>query len=303
MLERRAIPLGAQTRACKVAGNAPRLKAFFVKRLLVLLSLMLAPVAAANNLPCGQDTPCVIEGGDYHLLFPPDWDGVTPLPAVVYYHGFRSSAASIYRSGAMRRTFAQNGYLVIAPNGALRPGTDIRAWPARPGATGWRDDVAFTLDVLDDAAVQVPVDPSRIYATGFSAGGSMAWMMACYAADRFAGFASVAGALRRPNPDQTCPSGPINLIQIHGFADKTVPLEGRGIRDWHQGDVFESLGLARRTNSCRSNPDTIEVGEAYRCRAWSASCQNGGLRLCIHDGGHGLPAGWADLARDFFEGG
>lgn len=129
----------------------------------------------------------------------------------------------------------------------------------------------------------------------------MAWMMACYAGDHFAGFVSVAGALRRPVPDATCPAGPVRLLQVHGFSDTQVPFEGRGIRDWHQGDLFESFDLMRNTNQCRTNPDTIEINDEFRCRSWAESCGGGALQMCIHDGGHGLPKGWAALAREWLE--
>lgn len=244
----------------------------------------------------------MIDSGVYHLMFPPEWDGATPLPALVYYHGHNSSGATVYKSGALKESFSNAGYLIIAPNGRpIGDGTRF-AWPAMPPRLDWRDDVAFTLDVLDDVAARVPqVDPERIFAAGFSAGGSMAWMTGCYAGHRIAGVVSVSGALRRPAPEDVCPGGPLRLLQIHGFADKTVPLEGRVINDWHQGDVHESLSLLRRTNQCRSNPDSIDVAEPFRCRTWSKSCQTAALRLCMHDGGHGLPRGWTDLAKAWFE--
>ena len=118
--------------------------------------------------------------------------------------------------------------------------------------------------------------------------------------ERFAGFVSVSGALRRPVPQAACPSAPVRLLQLHGFADRQVPLEGRGIRDWHQGDVFESFGLMRHTNACRSQPDAIEIGADLRCRDWT-SCGGGALRMCLHDGGHGFPKGWAAIARAWLE--
>ena len=257
--------------------------------------------ALAQDHPCGAEAACEIENGDYYLRFPPDWDGVTPLPAVVFYHGHRSSGKSIFRGGSLNRTFVENGYLLIAPNGDILPGRNIRAWPARPSNGDRRDDVAFTVDVVADVAKRVPLKEDKVYVTGFSAGGSMAWMVACYEGDRFAGYASVAGALRRPNPEVQCPGGPTRLIQIHGFKDNQVPFEGRGIRDWHQGDLFESFTLMRATNQCRSHPDTIEIGEDFRCREWVESCGEGAMRMCIHDGGHGLPKGWTDLAKEWFE--
>lgn len=270
-------------------------------RIFLIAFLMFASALQADT-PCGPDAPCEIEGGSYHLVLPPDWDGKAAMPALIWYHGHNSSAASIFRSRGLRETFSNAGYLLIAPNGMKLPGRSTRAWPARRDGVDRRDDVAFTLAVLDDVSARLPVAEDRVHVAGFSAGGSMAWMMACYAADRFAGFASVSGALRRPSPSEQCEDGPFRLIQIHGFADKQVPFEGRGIRNWHQGDLFESFDLARKTNACRSNPDSIEIGETFRCRDWSASCGMGALRMCIHDGGHGLPRGWTDKAKAFFEG-
>ncbi len=266
----------------------------------LIFALATLPSLALADAPCGQDAACEIEGGSYHMIAPPDWDGVTPLPALVFFHGHNSSAAMVFKSGGLKRDFVEQGYLLIAPNGALLPGRKTRAWPARTTWAG-RDDVAFTLDVVEDAAAQVPVDLDRVYVSGFSAGGSMAWMMGCYAGDRFAGVASVSGALRRPIPDEACPAGPVNLLQVHGFADGQVPFEGRAIGDWHQGDLFEALGLLRKTNSCRTNPDEITIGDTFRCREWSASCDGGAIKFCEHDGGHGLPRGWTAMARDWFE--
>ena len=129
----------------------------------------------------------------------------------------------------------------------------------------------------------------------------MVWFAACHMGDQFGGFVPVAGALRHPRAGSECVGGPVRLMHIHGFTDKQVPIEGRRIRDWHQGDVYESMSLIRNVNSCRTNPDEFEMGKSYRCRIWT-SCDSGkDLRLCLHDGGHGMPKGWIDLALDWFE--
>ena len=133
--------------------------------------------------------------------------------------------------------------------------------------------------------------------TDQSAGGSMAWMVGCYDGARVAAVISVAGALRRPNPE-TCPSPPARALHIHGFADPQVPFEGRGIRDWHQGDVHETLALFRRSHGCRSNPHAIAVGDGWRSRRWDCA---GGLFYLEHDGKHGLPRGWTERAHVWLE--
>lgn len=266
-------------------------------RLFALMFLLFTVPASADTAPCQQDAPCQINAGEYHIILPEGWDGVSKLPALVFFHGHNSSARSVFRAASLRKTFGEAGFAIIAPNGIVFPGRNVRGWPGRENFTA-RDDVAFTLDVMDDAAKRLPMDSTRIYAAGFSAGGSMVWQLACRAPERFAGFISVAGALRRPNPS-SCPDMPIRLLQIHGFADAQVPFEGRGIRDWHQGDLFESLTQVRSGNRCRTNPDQIDMGETYRCRTWDESCEGGALKLCVHDGGHGLPRGWTELALEF----
>lgn len=262
-----------------------------------VLILMLAVMgASAFAQDCGPETPCEIAGGDYHLRVP---DGPGPHPVLIWYHGHRGNGVSIHRSGGLKADFLDQGYALLAPNG-YRRGDGARSYPARDGAP--RDDVAFTFAVLEAAKERANLDMDRVYAGGFSAGGSMAWLLACEAGDQLAGMVSVAGALRRPNTTDCAGLPGLPILQVHGFTDGQVPFEGRAIRDWHQGSVWDAFERARQANGCRSNPDQIEMSEGFRTRLWAASCSGAPVRLDVHDGGHGLPKGWTARARDFFEG-
>ena len=262
----------------------------------VLLAVLFACLGgSASAQDCGPDAPCSLEGGDYYLRLPA---GEGPFPVLIWYHGHRGNGASIHRGGGLERDFLGSGYALLAPNGFQRD-DGVRSYPARDGAP--RDDVAFTLDVLADAATRAPLDMDHVYAAGFSAGGSMAWLLACEVGDRLAGLVSVSGALRRPNDTDCAGLAGVPVMQVHGFADTQVPFEGRAIRDWHQGSVWDALERARVANGCRSNPDAIEVGETFRIRSWEGSCTGAPVRLLVHDGGHGLPNGWTAAARDFLE--
>ena len=255
---------------------------------------LLATSATAQD--CGPDAPCEIEGGSYHLRLP---EGEGPHPVLIWFHGHRGNGASIHRAGGLERDFLENGYALLAPNGSERS-DGVRSYPARAGSP--RDDVAFAFVALAAAAARGALDTGRVYAGGFSAGGSMAWLLACEAGERLAGMVSVAGALRRPNPTECVGLEGLPVMQVHGFGDGQVPFEGRAIRDWHQGSMWASLARARARNGCRTNPDVIEIGEAFRTRLWDASCAGAPVRLDLHDGGHGLPQGWTARARAFFEG-
>lgn len=264
-------------------------------RILVTALSMLATIPAAAQ-DCGPDAPCEIVGGNYHLRLP---TGEGPHPVLIWYHGHRGNGVSIHRGGGLQRDFLEQGYALLAPNG-YQAGDGPRSYPARDGAP--RDDVAFTFAVLADAGTRAVLDLDRVYAGGFSAGGSMAWLLACEAGDRLAGMVSVAGALRRPNGTDCAGLAGLPIMHVHGFADGQVPFEGRGIRDWHQGSVWGALELARNANGCRSNPDKITMADGFRTRQWDVSCTGAPVRFDIHDGGHGLPQGWSGRANAFFEG-
>ena len=168
-----------------------------MRYLILTISILVASTLSAADKPCSKDAPCAVEGGEYFLAFPDEWDGDAAMPAILFYHGHNSSGLSPISSRGLKESFLDRGYLLISPNGAARP-NGVRAWPARPGHGGGRDDVAFSIAVLEDAAKRAPIRLDTIVASGFSAGGSMAWMMGCYEGDRFAAVISVAGALRRP---------------------------------------------------------------------------------------------------------
>ncbi|MEM7057497.1 MAG: prolyl oligopeptidase family serine peptidase [Pseudomonadota bacterium] len=269
--------------------------------LAVLAGLWLGPAEAQVDPLCGDaGDACRIDGGSYHIALPAGWDGQSSFPAIVFFHGHRSSGKAVL-NGGVRSVFTNAGYAVIAPNGPRRDGENYRFWPAREMQNPPRDNIAFTSAVLEDVAKKFDLERDRILVGGFSAGGSMAWRIACAKGPLFAGYVSVAGALRRPTPAEECPGGPVRLLHIHGFGDKQVPLEGRQIRDWHQGDVFESLSLLRATNGCRSDPQHIADVDKYSCRLWT-SCNSGrDIQFCMHSGGHGLPKGWAEMALQWFE--
>ncbi len=272
-------------------------------RIMACIAWMICLVATAHAIdrPCGADAPCKTASGTYHLAFPDEWDGRSPLPAVVFFHGHNSSGRNAVRNKGLLRKITGRGYVMIAPNGTAGSGRTALGWPANRMAKGRRDDVAFTSEVMNAVRQRVALNEKKILVTGFSSGGSMAWHLACYTFDTFTAYAPVAGGLRRPVPEGRCPAGPFRLLHIHGFADAQVPLEGRGIRDWHQGDVFEALSTLRKTNGCRSNPTGYTTKGRYQCRQWT-TCKSGkDIEFCLHPRGHEMPRGWDNRVFEWFE--
>ncbi len=295
------MPMGQCARAWQTAG----MKHSFV----LTAALFLLPIAApAFERHCDVDAGCSVGGssaGTYHVALPDDWSApqAGAQDMLVFYHGHGGSGRALIRNSAMIRTFTEAGYIVVAPDGVARPGSSTPGWAARPNpeAAGRRDNIAFTEAVIGDLKTRLTIEEVDLLVSGFSSGGSMAWMLACYSTLKIDAVVPVAGGLRRPNPDTACPAGPQRLLQIHGFVDRQVPLEGRGIGNWHQGDVFESLSLMRNTNGCESRPSSADVSDPYWCRAWTSCSSGREIAMCLHPGGHGLPKGWVQRALDWHQ--
>lgn len=259
----------------------------------------LSPPAA---LACDAATPCKVGQGFYLVRTPAGWDGRSPLPTAVFFHGYRGSAEEVMKDEGMGKALSDLGVMLVAPNG------NDMSWSFPGAMKPGRDDFAFVGSVLDDVERRFPVDKTRLFATGFSVGGSMAWAIACRMGGRFAAYAPIAGAFWEPLPE-SCPGAPVSLRHVHGLADQTVPMKGRWVGQgrFKQGDVLESMAKLRRFDGCPAEPTRVEVSGTMECRTWSASACSSGreLVLCLHPGEHEIEASWVadgyrwldDLAR------
>jgi hypothetical protein len=141
----------------------------------------------------------------------------------------------------------------------------------------------------------------RMLLAGFSIGGSLTSYVACAAPEAFAAYAPVAGSFWRPHP-QSC-AGPVRLFHTHGTADRTVPMTGREIRPgFAQGNVFEAMQIWRVTDGCKAaEPDAQGRQGIYEIAHWTRCKPGTRLDFAVHDGGHVIPRGWAEMALDWFE--
>jgi polyhydroxybutyrate depolymerase len=259
-------------------------------------ALVAGPAAADCN---GAAGPCDLPNGTYHIVLP---EGVTgPVPAILLLHGYGGEGLGTIRNKAMVNLMLGRGYAVIAPDGQPRDNGEGRSWDFHPDRPATRDETAFLVAVADDATARFGLKRDEMLLAGFSIGGSMTSYVACQAPDAFAAYAPVAGSFWLPQP--TSCAGPVRLLHTHGKADRTVPLLGREIMpDFVQGNVFKAMETWRLTDGCPSAEadETVKLG-IYTVQHWTA-CQPGtDLRFALHEGGHSIPKGWAQMAVDWFE--
>ncbi|WP_209003962.1 hypothetical protein [Labrenzia sp. CE80] len=253
-------------------------------------ALALQPAVAADA--CGDEVPCELEEGTYYALLPDDAETMPPAGAVFYLHGHRGKALNAVRNASFKKLANDLNVVFVAVQGI--DGT----WSFPTAPRSLRDENAFFDAVLDDVEDRFNIDREKTLLTGFSSGGFMTWYLACDDADRFAGYAPIAGAFWKPLPEE-CPTEAPYLFHVHGTSDTVVPLEGRplGGGKYHQGDVFKSFDVwLQQLGLTDDKPMTYDDG-ILRCERWSP--ETGLLELCLHDGGHSVRADW--VARAWHE--
>ncbi len=262
----------------------------------IVLALMAYGAQAAD---CGGEVLCEMEDGFYHAKVPAT---TGPHPAVIFLHGYGGRGAGIIENRGLVSALNDRGYAVIAPQGIpRRPGDKGGTWNSRV-RDGLRDDVAWLAAVAEDAATRLDIDRERIVLAGFSAGGMMAWRVACDAPNSFDAYAPIAGLMWRPLPEQCV--GPVRMLHTHGWSDPVVPLEGRTVNGsgLTQGDLFRGLRLLRAASGCSKDaPNSFARNGIYQHRRWSDCVPGSALEFALHPGGHSIPKGWSTLALDWFE--
>lgn len=256
------------------------------------LGFLSAPSTTEAEDTCGAGGKCLVPEGYYLAAAPPGWDGETPLPVIVYFHGWNSSPEGTFRNRAMVNAAHRRGALFVSPYAQIGYWRQIG-----PGRNeGGRDELAFTRAVMADVKRRWPVDEKLVLASGFSRGASMVWNLACYGADLFTGFAPIAGGFWNDTP-QNCPTGPVNLRHIHGLKDRVVAYDEIGI--YNSMPIPEGWTVLRRLNRCKAVAAPVVPHARYRCQTW-ADCGSGrALQLCLHDKGHSIPAEWVAQGMDW----
>ena len=221
----------------------------------------------------------------YELYVPPGYDGTTPLPVVLNFHGLTSSGPLQQEGTKMDELAAREDFIVAYPNG-LDNSWNAGVCCGRSAETNV-DDVGFTRAVIDDLGARGCIDTARVYATGMSNGGFLSHRLACEAADVIAAAAPVAAVLGID--ESACnPSRPIPILQLNGTADPLVSYEGGGLADSPSAQDSIDGWIAR--DGCSGEPQITYENGAATCETASDCDGEVSVTLCSIEGaGHCWP--------------
>ena len=238
------------------------------------------------------------ETREYLLHVPESHDPATPAPLVISLHGSSLWPAMQMAMSGWNRVADEEGFIVVYPSGfPLVGGKWFKLWRLWPGLTGSDDtavEVQFISDLIDALEAQYKIDPTRIYADGYSGGGGMANLLACRLPDRFAAIGAVAAA--RLTWDRCDAFEPTPLIAFQGTADELGPYEGGASTHWAAppGATWDSVavwtaGWAQRNGCGASHVESVEAADVKRLAY--ADCKSGAdvVLYTIQGGGHSWP--------------
>ena len=280
-----------------------------MQRIAFCLILLLAPLLASASAWAAGDTRITLQYGGQgrsYLLHLPDPLPNKPQPLVVVLHGGGGSAESVAKMTGFDAEADKGGFIVVYPNGTDKARPLLNAM-GKPGFLTWNagrccgyardhkvDDVGFIRAVVTQVVKDHGADPKRVYATGISNGGMMAYRLACEASDVFVAIAPVSAI---QDVTSCKPTQPVSVFHIHGAKDENVPLAG-GVgekavdQEGKSGrpPVQDSIDFWVKADGCsvttHSKEPDVDMSNYGGCEAGSEVSF-----FVIQDGGHAWPGG------------
>ncbi|MFK7832304.1 MAG: PHB depolymerase family esterase [Winogradskyella sp.] len=235
----------------------------------------------------------------YFVHLPSNYNAAMSYPLVFAMHGGGLLGyEGVEAQSQLSELSDTEDFIVVYPEGIKTLG--FRTWNAGdccPTATTLgTDDIGFINALLQKLEQQLSINSKRIYATGFSNGGQLAYKLANRFPNKFAAVSAVAGVLQDfpYNPSRKVP-----IIHFHSYQDQTAPYNG-GLSDapninFEFPSVESTLLLIANNYNCNVIRETVfSNANTYDFFRYSDCSDNTEIQLYVsQDGSHTWPGGQA----------
>lgn len=206
------------------------------------------------------------------LRIAPREAGASRLPVVVVLHGLGVNANAMSRAADWRDAVATEEFVAVFPQGVADSWNFGPCCP--PASLANVPDLEFLDRLLDQLVADPSVDADRVYLTGFSNGGLMAYELACRRSSTFAAVAPMAAS----NLTRCAPTEPLSLFHQHADPDVVVPFGGGvGLGSLLSVQAFppvrDTVAAWARANGCAPDPAVSADADVERF-AWP-DCPDG----------------------------
>ncbi|HEX2533810.1 MAG TPA: PHB depolymerase family esterase [Chitinophagaceae bacterium] len=242
----------------------------------------------------------IVEGRErtYTVNLPPNYPEGSGFSLVLALHGGGGSARQFETTSGLSEKANASGFIVVYPEGVRSSGLlGLRTWNAGgccdDAAEKNIDDVQFISRLIDQLVAGYKINPKRVYATGHSNGGMMAYRLACQLSHKMAAIAPSAATLV---VQQSCqPGRSVPVLHLHSAVDRHVPFEGgvgSGPSKHYNPPVDSALHVFLRINGCPTIAVETKETSGYTHKKWSGCSGNAEVQYYLtKDGGHAWAGG------------
>lgn len=232
-------------------------------------------------------------------------------PVVILLHGGTRSMDELFQKNAGGTnawpTVAEDeGFILVVPNGTNvrtdKPVGNNQQWnDCRPtGSTA--DDVGFISKIINWSAEKMSINKKRVYVTGVSNGGVMAYRLASELDDKIAAIAAFIANKPKNSQCEDHPDNPVPVMIINGTADPMMPFNGGEVSKGDRGMVLSTKATVAywaKQNGVAGTPAAIDTlqnisreDESYVIRFRYGSAKAGApvVLYKVAGGGHLMPS-------------
>ena len=207
----------------------------------------------------------------YMVYIPEGYSNSDLYPLVIYLHSYGWGAQRGMEYTRLDQLADTFGFMIAYPS--ARPNWNSGIGDNPDWGTPDNDDAGFIDAMIDEISEVYSLDEGRIYATGYSNGGFMAYLLACQLGHRIAAVASVSGVLSMSSLNACDPAHAMPIIQIHGTNDKFVPIDGGlgwlsvedTIKFWNIENNCTDMDLIVLDDIDPSDDSTVEIISYTNC--------------------------------------
>lgn len=234
----------------------------------------------------------------YLLNLPPNYYASSDFSLVIAMHGGGGSAQQFETSSKLTEKANAAQFIVVYPEGVKSTGVlEARTWNAGSCCEYARDnnidDVHFISQLIDKLVSTYKINPKKVYATGHSNGGMLAYRLACETPTKIAAIAPNGCTMVVKQPCQ--PSRAVPVLHMHSAQDANVPYKGgkgSGFSNTYYPPLDSILQAWSLVNACATPAQVVVNNDKYTLTKWSGCTDNVTIQYYLtKDGGHAWPGG------------
>lgn len=245
----------------------------------------------------------------FNLVLPAAYTPEKSFPLVVVLHSGGGHAGMIEERTQMTAKAEKENFIVVYPTGSGYTKNRFHTWNSGHccfyALSKKVDDLGFIRKLVNLLSSKLNVDHSRIYLTGFSNGGMLAYYLAATTPDLFAAVAPVSATIGGYADEYSSrfvipkPRKPVPLMIFHGTADQQILYYGgSGPKAlYHRRDisVADSIKYWMGVNRCRNQVKT-SINKSGRIEIRNYACDKQGAPITLVSI-KGMGHAWASETR------